>query len=604
MATSLIGAAVTAGAALWVVIGTFRMVVMCWNALPVGDQWAEVVSGRSVDWTWLSSQHLEHRILFPRLVFWADFMFARETNILNEAVILVIQCGMVAVLLRLAARAGLTTGIARIWTTSLCVALIFWAGQYQNFVWGFQVQFVGVLLAAAGTFATLALARQPAVALGGAIAIESIGVYTLASGALIPPLAVLLAIGLRRPKRHVALLAAVAALLLASYLWGYHTPPESSDPFSAWHAVRSIVLYLLVALGAPIANVALLHTTLIAGIGVSAAAGVLGLYAICRLAFGMVRPGASQLPAEAALLALAGFVVGMFTITAAGRIRFGITSALVSRYTSPAMVFWCCLVLLLASRVARSGRTTAYIQGGAMALSVLMAVTEADNTVTAQNWASMRRAATPAILAGVTDADVLATVYAPINGPGGGPIAAMRRAGTSVFADPWATWLGTALSHHVAGFDSSRCGGSLGHTEQVTTKPVAGFRVTGHAWLTGSGRPIEKLVITDASGTIIGGTEGSGGTTIDLTGGRISGLTIASGGTLIYAGGIASGLVASAGAIEVVASGFAATAASVAASAGVLLARQWHGQSHAVRRLSGGTESVAASADMRCRRRR
>jgi hypothetical protein len=509
-------------AALWIIIGTVTMIVVCQNALPFGDQWGEIITGRKIDWTWLTSQHVEHRILFPRLVFWADRIFAHETNVLNEAVIVAIQCGQAAVLLTLAARARLTAGITRIWAAGLCFALLFWAGQYQNFVWGFQVSFVGVMLAAAGTFATLALVRQPALALGGAIIIESIGVYTLASGVLIPFLASFLAVILRRPKWHVVLLTTVAMLLSTSYLWVYHTPPESSNPLSVWRNPGGILLYLLTVLGAPVGNIALLHNMPAISVGISAVAGALGFYAILRLAFTVARLKKDLLPAQAALLMICVFVLGMSAITAAGRLRFGITSAFAARYTSPAVVFWCCLTFLIASGESKGGRVPPPILLGAMALSLLMAFTEVDNATIAQDWVSLRRAATPAILADVADADLLSKVYAiptsdhvDINqlttiGP------PLRAQGTTVFADPWATWLGTKLGIHVAGLDSSLCSGTLALIKRVTTQPVPGYRAIGHAWKADSGAQIDKLVITNADGEIVG--YGMGGISLAATG--------------------------------------------------------------------------------------
>jgi hypothetical protein len=520
-AAPMIVAALTSAAGLWVAISTLTMVAVCRNALPFGDQWGEIITGRRVDWAWLVSQHVEHRILFPRLVFWADYFFAHETNLLNEAVIVAIQCGLVAVLLTLATQARLTAGITRIWAAGLCLSLLFWAGQYQNFVWGFQVSFVGVVLAAAGTFATLALVRRPGLALAGGIIFESVGVYTLASGVLIPLMATFLAILLRRPRWHVALLAAVAVLLLASYLWGYHTPPESSDPVSVWRDPGDFLLYLVTVLGAPIGNIALLHDMPAVAVGVSAAAGALGIYAILRLGFAMLRTDKTLLPAQAALLVMSGFVLAMFAITAAGRLRFGISSAFTSRYASPAVVFWCCLIFLIASRASRSGRVPLPILLGAAALAVLMAFTEADNAAIGQDWVSLRRAATPAILAGVTDTDVLNKDYAiparTVDGIQPAPMGpSLRAKGTSVFADPWATWLGTKLADHVAGLDPSLCAGALAQTTRVTTQPAPGYRAIGHAWRADSGAPIDRLVITDADGEIVG--YGMGGVSLATIG--------------------------------------------------------------------------------------
>ena len=60
---------------------------------------------------------------------------------------------------------------------------------------------------------------------------SAIAVYTLASGILVPFLAIALALWTRRSKAQLALLAIAAAALLASYLHGYASPAVHSNPF-------------------------------------------------------------------------------------------------------------------------------------------------------------------------------------------------------------------------------------------------------------------------------------------------------------------------------------------------------------------------------------
>ncbi len=77
-------AARAAAASLTLVLGltiaahTIWMDVACWNAMPFGDQWSEIITGRPITWSWLFSQHVEHRLIFPRLVFLADSRLAAD----------------------------------------------------------------------------------------------------------------------------------------------------------------------------------------------------------------------------------------------------------------------------------------------------------------------------------------------------------------------------------------------------------------------------------------------------------------------------------------------------------------------------------------------
>ena len=253
---------ITAAIGAYVALHTLWMVIICWSPLPFGDQWSEIVTGRPLTLSWLVSQHLEHRILVPRLVFLADRWLAGETNRINYAVNFAMQCGLAVLIYVISRGAGVRGAAARIWAAGFCSALLLWAGQYQNFVWGFQVQFFGVVLAASGVFAVLALRPATLSTLALVTLLEAIAAYTLASGVLAGFLAVGLALALGRPWRFTCALAGASLLILASYLVHYHTPPESSDPFAAWHHAGGIAVYLLAALGAPVANLVLLHAPL------------------------------------------------------------------------------------------------------------------------------------------------------------------------------------------------------------------------------------------------------------------------------------------------------------------------------------------------------
>ena len=102
------------------------------------------------------AQHNEHRILFPRLVFVLDLWLTGARNGVNFAAILVCQALHLALFHRMIA-----LRVAEPWSrwalTALVAALFFGIVQWENFLWGFQIQFVGVFLfftIAAYAFAT------------------------------------------------------------------------------------------------------------------------------------------------------------------------------------------------------------------------------------------------------------------------------------------------------------------------------------------------------------------------------------------------------------------------------------------------------------------
>ena len=163
---------VALGVGIWIFLGTLWLIIRAWSPVLLHDQWDNLISGRAVTWQWLVSQNygVDHRLFFPRLIFIADYWLARETNLVNFAISPLLQLGLVVVLLRLARSAGFATRAQLAFAGGLALALMFWAAQHENYIWGFQSQFFLVQLAAVGA---LALARDPvaltAVALGWGI---------------------------------------------------------------------------------------------------------------------------------------------------------------------------------------------------------------------------------------------------------------------------------------------------------------------------------------------------------------------------------------------------------------------------------------------------
>jgi hypothetical protein len=514
-------AVLTAAIGAFVALRTLWMVVTCWDPLPFGDQWSEIITGRPVTWSWLYSQHMEHRILLPRLVFLADRWLAGETNRINYAVNFAIPAGLALLMFLVSRGAGARDRWARVWAAGVCLSLLLWAGQYQNFVWGFQVQFFGVVLAAAAVFAVLALRPDSAWTLAWVVLLEFAAAYTLASGVLAGFLAIALAVVLGRSRWFVGALVAAALVVLASYLVGYVTPPESSDPLGAWHHVGGIAVYFLVALGAPVGNLLLLHARFGVGFTACAVAGLLGLYVFVRMAWTMARECRAVQPHQGMLMTLAAFVVCMLLITAAGRYVKGLESALVSRYTTPAVTFWCSIVLVLPGRAARGGVVPGAVMGWVFPLVLLMGLSEGDNVALARNWVALREEAAPAFLAGVADVDLFKKVYAvePDGVLAGSAAArwepALKAARSSVFAQEWAGWLGTKLAAHVAGMDTSLCDGAMEQALQVQDKPLPGWRVVGWASRK-DGTAVQRLVLVDAQGVVVG--YGTGGVDLALLG--------------------------------------------------------------------------------------
>ena len=151
-----------------IVADTLRAIVPLWSPLPWFDEWATVEllrawhEGEMSAAEVLFAQHNEHRILLPRLVFFADDLLFRGGGYLSLAAIFAVQllhAGLFAAVLGRARRSPATPMRAGRWAVAAAVlALMFSLRQAENFSSGFQLQFVAVFAGATLSFVLFAAA--------------------------------------------------------------------------------------------------------------------------------------------------------------------------------------------------------------------------------------------------------------------------------------------------------------------------------------------------------------------------------------------------------------------------------------------------------------
>jgi len=470
-----------AGALIFV--STAVMMVFGWSAMPFLDQWQNLASIAPDFWSRLFDQHNEHRIVIPRLVFWLDWKLSRETNVVNFAAIFISQCVLAGLMFWVGARLLPKTSVMRLWLAGLVASLLFFAAQFENFVWGFQIQFVGVLAAAAATFLATASLASSASALVVLI-LGAIAAGMLSSGVLVLPLAFLLACWLRRPWPYLLMVGLGALVMPAAYMHHYQTPGHHSNPLESFQHLHAIALHLLVQFGSPFAHGA---------VSVVGSIGALGLVLFAVAVFAVAR--ARPQPHVAALVAVCAFVLGAALLTAAGRERFGPEQAMASRYASPMLLFWLALALIGAQRLIARGRQS-LVFALSLPLVIVVAAQQPKKIDFGLNWAANRSLGQGGLLAGLRDPK-LETTFFDVN-----KLLQIRsdlaRNRTSIFADDWTHWLGGRLSDHTEIVDQG-CRGSI-----FSFSPFAdGWHVTGAA-MQDQGGPVRRLIMTDENGLVTG----------------------------------------------------------------------------------------------------
>lgn len=521
-----------AGMAIWTVGTTALMVRRTYSALPWGDAWDTwrlfIMWGQHYSSKLMFVQHGEHRITVPRMFFLIDHYWFQARNLFLLTSIFLLQAAHAALIWRLGVCSGIRSWLA-VLTGGMVAALMFSAQQNANLTWGFQIQFICVY--AFSTLALAALARaatqtQMHAKASGTVATcvavvcvaATIATYSMANGVLIWGVAVVMALALDLPRGWVGLVLLCGFLNALTYLWGYHVG-GGAEPLKALGSFRELLLFAGAYIGAPTDPLGtILLKTLGADTGIpgalvrarvmlacaAGAAGGLTVAGFWLSSFRCPRWNGWQL----ALLYNCLFVMATSIVVALGRLtNFGLGESLTSRYTTPSLVFWSSLLVLMYSRF-QKGLYVRPVQmiviNTAMAAGILMGVATLQFTylpdlgVRGRNIAE----ASMAIGTGVYDLQTWSRIY---HSPETllEPIAYLKSHRLSTFAEPWTGWMGSPVDTQFRIDAQSTC---VGHFEAAV--PVEswgpGWRVSGWAWDTATGEAPQTIVIADPAGTMVG----------------------------------------------------------------------------------------------------
>jgi hypothetical protein len=455
----------------------------------------------------LWAQHNEHRILLPRVIFVLDKAFFSGRNIFNLFVILATQAAHAILIFVLARRLGLSGRLPAALALAVLFSVMFSAYQWENLVWGFQVQFVGVYAFASAAFVTISGDGGKLRRLILASTFSTLAVLTMANGILVSYVLVLIALLLRLPECALVSLAALALGLTMAYLHGYETPPWHSDPLDSWHALPDILVYALTYIGgAPAALIAqgfqLACTT--CGFDVTKLALLLGGLAVAAVVGATVhlfsadsRPGA-----EAGIFGICVFIVATAFLTAAGRHSLGPSQALASRYGTPVLVFWTCLSLLLFGRGLFRLCTIAPIPCNVLILGPLLiiAVGQVNGLKEAHALSLLSRQVEAALLSGVSDMELFRRVN-PHPENMSRKITMLLQHRSSVFATRESKWVTAELRSL---FPLSHPGDCIGGLDEIAELSSSSARLRGWAWSHVDRSPPKWILAVDNVGVVRG----------------------------------------------------------------------------------------------------
>lgn len=335
-------------AAILILVLRFGVNVPFWDDWELARPLIRLTNGSLPGWTELASQHNEHRMLFPRLVMLA-LAYVSRWNVHVNMVVSVALAGMSLAMLVALARPILAEAgaVGRAWAALTLSAIVFSLTQWENWLWGWQVQwFLAVLGAiAAIAFATWSLrSARPWACLAGAAGAAFVCQYSIASGAAIWVCVVFVLAFHPLRRRVLPAMLAVAAAAIALYLIGYSRPLHHPSPLAALERPLAFLTYLGNYASGPLGRDTVL------GLGAMAAFLALALIALRRFrtAPELVVPW----------IAMGAFAGANAVLTGIGRVGFGADQGFMSRYVTVSLLLSVALVPLgmLAFRAWPAGR--------------------------------------------------------------------------------------------------------------------------------------------------------------------------------------------------------------------------------------------------------
>jgi len=483
-----------------------RLVVTTYSSLPFWDGWIQVGldGGPPLSPAWLWKQWNEHRLVIPKLFLAADlYLFhARQTFLLGS--ILAIQTLHLTLLSWSMWVLGGWRGALRRTGTGLAAFCLFCPAQQENLVWGFQVCFVLPQLLATLSFVTLLLywdeSRQqpgrPSPKFLVVSVLAALGAtYSLANGSLLWPLLVLAALYLRLRMTVVLTFLTAGLLSTALYFHHYVRPWQHANPILTLRRPVPLLNYVAMYFFSSWAH-SDVHGLGISGLEVLA---LVGLAVVAMAWFVPALPYTRTFrPFTIQLVLMMSFCLGTAFITATGRVNFGTEQAATSRYQTIALIFWCCLgLLLLGSVFSRPPMRIAFIVAQLCLLGIFVrgAALAHYPFEKAQRHAFPQHATAAALLAGVYDPVPMKEVFPQVDMLLG-TVPYMKANRLSAFSDDVASKLGKPVESVFSMAPNSDCAGAAEATTVIYDPNGHGLRVLGWAWDTKHRRPASSIVVT------------------------------------------------------------------------------------------------------------
>jgi len=329
-------------------------------------------------------QHNEHRLIFPKLIFFGLGLLSKY-NVLYEIATNVIMAFLMYLLIiwhinKNKYILGIEQSYQWLWIFMSC--FVFCLSQFENWLWGFQLQwFLNTLSVVAGAF-LISNYRITPLSFAGLCFCGIVSTFSLSAGILywivIAFFLVLRQVRVERKSNYFVPAAwiLIFILVLTAYLYNYHHPPNHP---SLWFAIQHpfrFLLFIAAYIGTPLSRVGdvvpdsfIFHLASFIGspltemddvqmafqilrrggmFSFSIIFGVAGLtFWLLYVIYYCVKKPPLELQRHFFFLVLGAYGVLSAALTAIGRLGLGVHQAGISRYASVAVLVWISVFFLI-----------------------------------------------------------------------------------------------------------------------------------------------------------------------------------------------------------------------------------------------------------------
>jgi hypothetical protein len=281
----------------------------------------------------LFTQHNEHRIFFPQLVMLLIGVITKYNNIAEMYLSWVLLCLIASLLLRFyvctfgATKRAMIKFIPVVW-------LIFSLRQWENLLWGYQIQFFMVVLFFILSLYLLATSQNSIIRFAASVLSGIICTFSLANGLLVWPIGLIQILWSWRAqgnesrrvyRNRLYIWCVIGMLAFVAYFIGYTQPSYHPSLVFSLQNPFSAISFFFVCIGSPLA----VDEYTAAGIGIL----LLVLY-IYVIIYKTAKKESSFSSSSLLLFSLILFALFSTLLLVVGRGGFGIGQATASRYTT------------------------------------------------------------------------------------------------------------------------------------------------------------------------------------------------------------------------------------------------------------------------------